>query len=366
VCGKAGIYGHVNLVAFAEKILRKHALIRAVFESIVRKFRRFEHRISEYHTRKALLELERAVLASSKRAGLTASILKQAFQYADALERLQKWVPRAEQSHIAQVATQISKGKLERDLFNSDRSRAPIWHLRHGSFKFPEKNSAWVLSNEILVNEDYFFETESPRPLILDGGSHVGLSIWYLKQLHPSARIIGFEPDPEIRDIALQNIEATGLEDVELLPYALAGHDGPIEFFSAQNDSMASNLTRRSRPNEQYTRRIVEGKRLSGWLNMPVDLLKLDIEGAEDEVIAECGEALRNVNFIFIEYHQDASSGSGRLATILGVLDSQGFTVNVGKSWGHQARTQYRPFSHVLAPYSGVIWARNTCWNQSP
>lgn len=47
----------------------------------------------------------------------------------------------------------------------------------------------------------------------------------------------------------------------------------------------------------------IEGIRLKDYLHEPIDLLKLDIEGAEYEVLNDCRENLTLVKNIFIEYH---------------------------------------------------------------
>lgn len=262
------------------------------------------------------------------------------------------------------VTCVLGQERADKDLFwKSPTALAINLEHGHGVFRFVDKNSAWTLTNEILVNEEYFFESLSSKPLIIDCGTHVGLGVHFFKRLYPSARIIGFEPNPDIRKIALANIDDLGLTGVEVLPYALTNKNGPVEFFVANLDSMASSLEERPRPNETYEKLEVEGRCLSAWLQEPVNLLKLDIEGAEAEVIQECEGSLHNVRYVFIEYHQGHGLKQDRLVRIIEILNRHGFTVNVGKSWGHQRRTQHRPLSHVQAPYSGLIFAENSKWS---
>lgn len=252
--------------------------------------------------------------------------------------------------------------RLEREIFDEILGGSTIQRFGGADFYYPDTNSAWVLTNEIWVGEDYFFESSREDPLVIDAGVHAGMAILYVKSLYPKARVIGFEPNPEMFDLAQKNISALRLENVELLPYALSNREGPVTFYGAQKDSMASSLQARPRPNESYETEIVEARRLSHWLTEPVDFLKMDIEGAESEVILECGGSLKKVHHVFIEYHQEHSLGRERLAKILAELDQQGFVVNMGKSWGHHARTSHRPLQYVANPYSGVIWATNTEW----
>jgi hypothetical protein len=58
------------------------------------------------------------------------------------------------------------------------------------------------------------------------------------------------------------------------------------------------------------------------------DLIKLDIESAEAEVIVDCGETLRNVNNVVIEFHL-TNSKPHELARTLQTLAAQEFHVSV-------------------------------------
>ena len=57
----------------------------------------------------------------------------------------------------------------------------------------------------------------------------------------------------------------------------------------------------------------------------PIDMLKMDIEGAEHEVIADCEEVLGNVKNIFVELHQTAENSM--LSGIIAILERSGFRV---------------------------------------
>jgi hypothetical protein len=54
---------------------------------------------------------------------------------------------------------------------------------------------------------------------------------------------------------------------------------------------------------ERFVLREVDCVRLAGYLQEPVDFLKMNIEGAEWEVLSDSREGLRNVREMVIEYH---------------------------------------------------------------
>lgn len=235
--------------------------------------------------------------------------------------------------------------------------------LRGARFRFPERHSLWVLLNEILIQEEYYFETDVERPRIIDCGAHFGLALYYFKKLHPNARITAFEPVPMLHAMATENVKTNGYTDVEILPCAVSGAEGKSRFFFSEDDSMAGSLTqRRGHMGDKVTEIEVENRRLSTFLNEPVHFLTLDIEGSEDEVLKEASDKLGAVQHIFCEYHHGAGTSPDRLVTILSVLHGAGFDVHMGKSPGSARSTSRRSMEFVGRPYSASIWAKNMNW----
>src|SRR6516164_4426665 len=52
----------------------------------------------------------------------------------------------------------------------------------------------YIQYKDEFIQQIYHFESSSTNPLIIDGGSNIGMSILYFKRLYPNARIVGFEP----------------------------------------------------------------------------------------------------------------------------------------------------------------------------
>jgi FkbM family methyltransferase len=228
-----------------------------------------------------------------------------------------------------------------------------------GTLRFPDRHSLWVVVQEILVNEEYFFATDTDSPRILDCGAHFGMASFYFKTLYPKARITAFEPVPALHALARENMAANGFADVEVLPCALTPEGGPVTFHVSPEDSMAGSITTRRESLGDTTERIeVESRRLSEFLTEPVDYLKVDIEGAELEVFEEAEPQLGNVAHIFCEYHHGAGLDPSRLARLLDLFERTGFDVHVSKSDSSEKHARRRPMEHVGAPYSATLWAK--------
>jgi hypothetical protein len=63
-----------------------------------------------------------------------------------------------------------------------------------------------------------------------------------------------------------------------------------------------------------------------------VDFLKLDIEGAEADVLEDCAPLLPIVCQLFIEYHSEPTKEQ-RLDRILSILRNAGFRVYLREAW---------------------------------
>ncbi len=235
-----------------------------------------------------------------------------------------------------------------------------IVHLAHGTLRFPCRHSLWTLLHEILLHEDYFFPCENPSPRIIDGGTHMGMAIYYFKARYPQARITGFEPDPALRALAEENVARNHYEDVTVLPYALAKERGELPFYRSESWTMAGALDdRRSQLGDAVEAIQVETVPLSDYLDEPVDFLKLDVEGAEADVLTEAAAKLPNVAWLFCEVHLGGGVDSERLARILTLLEEADFDVQVAKSHNFQHTSHHRPFTHFDGSASMIVWARN-------
>jgi FkbM family methyltransferase len=186
---------------------------------------------------------------------------------------------------------------------------------------------------EIFFDKVYAFRSTTPRPMIIDGGANIGLATLFFKQLYPKSSIIAFEADPAIFALLEQNIAFFHLADVRLVNAALWNSDASLPFAS---EGGASGHIATFGETTRSTR--VQGVRLKPWLRESVDFLKLDIEGAEYEVLEDCQEELKNVRNLFVEYHSSAHSEQ-KLSRILEILSKAGFRYHI-----HEAFSSPYPF----------------------
>ncbi len=171
---------------------------------------------------------------------------------------------------------------------------------------------------EIFVDESYKFESKLTEPVIYDCGSNIGMSCIYFKKIFSGAKIKAFEADPKISRYLKENLNANGLNDVEVIDKAVWVNDGGVEL-NIEGADGSSIYT-------EGKKQKVSSIRLKDLLDSEsrIDMLKMDIEGAENDVILDCGNSLKIVKNIFIEYHSFTNSQQ-KLSELLNVLEQNNF-----------------------------------------
>ena len=210
-----------------------------------------------------------------------------------------------------------------RHKIHSNPPGAPI-ALEGYNIHFNDAANLYILYKDIFLQRLYHFDAIKPDPLILDCGSNIGMSVLYFKRAYPKARILAFEPDPDISPMLERNIGENGLRDVQRLSFALSRDIGKKSFFS--DGVCGSALAEPLAPDdpEAWKQYQVSCVRLRDYLTEPVDFMKMNIEGAEHEVIADSEDRLRQLREMIIEYHH--LPGLRRsLHEILEILHRQGF-----------------------------------------
>jgi FkbM family methyltransferase len=206
---------------------------------------------------------------------------------------------------------------------------------------------------DIFVKRVLDFNACTPAPRILDCGANVGLASLFFKSRYPAARITAYEADPAIFEMLAANLTANGAGDVEAVHAALWTSSGRLSFRSEGSDSgMIASLP--GAVDGAATE--VPSLRLRDILAAgPVDLLKLDIEGAEDVVLADCEPALDGVRAIIMDLHE-FDPGARQAPRVLERVTRLGFTYAIDEfvplGWRQPVAGDGSPF-----PRRALTWA---------
>lgn len=215
----------------------------------------------------------------------------------------------------------------------TERYKTGIANVFDKPFKFHDGESFVDTFKELFCDEIYQFAPSSGSRVILDCGANMGLSVLYFSQNYPDHQIIAFEPEKMIFDILQENVHTFQLKNVTLHNKAVWTKKETLKFYS--DGGMGG------RVNEAYSNRepvLIDALPLSDFISEQVDFLKLDIEGAEDEVLRHCGEQLHRVQHIFFEYHNKFQKKQS-LHELLDLVHRQGF-----KYYIKESGTRQKPF----------------------
>ncbi|MCX6727159.1 MAG: FkbM family methyltransferase [Candidatus Shapirobacteria bacterium] len=157
-----------------------------------------------------------------------------------------------------------------------------IYKTRINSFNytvyFENYITFFYLFNEIFCKVDYL-----PVKVhnYYDIGSNIGLTILWYKYFNPTLKVYAFEPDPKNYKNLNKNIKINHLDNVVTFPIALSDQKGLANFYVIHDNiqNLDSGLTLNlNLPHKCFK---VKTDKLSKYITKNIDLLKIDIEGAE-------------------------------------------------------------------------------------
>jgi len=177
--------------------------------------------------------------------------------------------------------------------------------------------------DEVFLADRYRFQSANSTPLIIDCGAGIGLTVLYFKQRFPKSEAIAFEPDPALFRIFEQNCRSFGIEDVIRVRKAPWTVEGTLTGSEAGVDATRAYLSHAT-----TSGLTVPAVRLRDYLERPVELLRLDLHGAETELLLDCRDVLKNVNLLFVRSYS-AVDRPQRVDELLEIIRQSGFRVHL-------------------------------------
>lgn len=165
---------------------------------------------------------------------------------------------------------------------------------------------------KIFIDEEYALPFDSPVHTILDLGANTGMASLYFHRAFPNAQIVTVEPDPANFEILTRNLN--GIPNIKPIRAAVWSHDGEIQLFDPGIGAwglQVSETATSSAPSVSVPA-ISLPSLLREFPSGHLDLLKIDIEGAEKEILENADSWMPAVNAIVIELHDRYKPGCSR------------------------------------------------------
>lgn len=215
--------------------------------------------------------------------------------------------------------------------------------VRTGSFsEFHSLHCLMPTADEFAMVERAAAEADG-APLMIDVGANVGAWALMMGKCAKSPRVVAFEPGARTFAVLRENVQRNGLPNVEARQAAVSDSAGTVRF----QDSRTASVYNRLQPSSGSggAKRTMEG---CAEYDVPsvtlddvarelqaetVDLLKVDVEGAEPLVLRGMARLLaeKRVRRIYIELEPDNLQAFGfGLEDVLGPLFEAGFRLRAG------------------------------------
>ena len=169
---------------------------------------------------------------------------------------------------------------------------------------------------KVFIDREYRLPSEinprfniNPR-LIIDAGANIGMASLYFSREFPNAKIYAIEPDEENFKLLRKNCE--GIPNIKPMLGALWPSHTNLQIVDPSVDNWL--FTVRAASEVQGSVNAITVPDILAESGMErIDLLKLDIEGAEFELFSEsCEGWLPKINVIVIELHDRFQKQCGR------------------------------------------------------
>jgi FkbM family methyltransferase len=201
--------------------------------------------------------------------------------------------------------------------------------------------SAEFLTKDVYIGLPYLLPDTNPQR-IFDVGANAGFATMFFSALYPEAQIVSIEPQMREVGYLRECVRLNGLAKVEVVNCAVGAEPGTMRFFTHDENSVVSSLS---------ISRTTDGKEeeikvmlLSTLLpDAPVDILKLDVEGAEREVLEDLSQQAalnpKRIRNIVMEYHRFDPEGISAFPDTLRLLEKSGYEYTLSAR-AHQSSAQ--------------------------
>lgn len=200
-------------------------------------------------------------------------------------------------------------------------TRMPAWlEINRADVRFPfflrMPSSDAATFEQIFIKQEYDFDVKRPPQTIIDAGANIGLAAIYFANKYPSARIIAVEPEDSNFEILKKNVGPYG--NIVCIRGALWHENAQINLTDPGLGKWGFMTQEQDGAERAYGDVVhkVQGMTVDSIMEQHgighVDILKIDIEGAEREVFQDSSAWIEKTDALIVELHEHIKPGCQR------------------------------------------------------
>lgn len=169
---------------------------------------------------------------------------------------------------------------------------------------------------QVFIDLEYAFSVASPPDVIVDAGANIGLASIYFTNKYPAAKIIAIEPEQSNFELLKKNVAA--YPNIQPVQAALWHKNEEIDlvdpglgnwgFMTEQKGNLNGNAA----PTRHRVQAMTVDKIMEVFDLKKINILKIDIEGAEKEVFSDTTAWINRVDSMIVELHERMKTGCNR------------------------------------------------------
>jgi FkbM family methyltransferase len=214
------------------------------------------------------------------------------------------------------------------DYFGQWHKKLISYSYNNATFFVRPKTSDKLVIKEVWKHKTYSHPkvTIGKDSVVLDVGANIGaFSVFAAKR---AKRVFAIEALPQNFKLLQKNLEANDLNNVVCENIALTSKRGKIDFYPGKTNLGGSSMYIKTYSGKKT---MVEGITLDSFFSRynikHIDVMKMDIEGAEYDVLLNT-KSLSRIKSIAMEFHEGISQDHTYL-DIVRKLSSEGFVVYI-------------------------------------
>jgi FkbM family methyltransferase len=170
--------------------------------------------------------------------------------------------------------------------------------------------------DQIFITQEYNFDVKKTPKIIVDAGANIGLASIYFSNKFPDAKVIAIEPEESNMEILKRNIAP--YENIIPVEGALWHENSRINLVDPGFGKWGFMTQEQNIVEERYGDVVhtVQGITIDAIMKDQgidhIDILKIDIEGAEREVFKDPSRWIDKVDILIVELHEHMKPGCNR------------------------------------------------------